>query len=302
MVNSDRQVYCICKKPDNGQLMVGCDGCDDWFHFKCLKITPNYKNLVYSFYCPDCENKLNKKTIWKRKCRLPNCFQPIATNDTEINGQNSKYCCEEHGIQYISSLIDRLENSVNVKVNGRIIGDNDLFVLNNIKDVQESTLERSHAHKETEVVTEISENGQIEERIAICNLQDNLDTAVKNKKNLERYIEWIKTVTQELDREEKEQQHISERESSSDSVTGKKNKTSNKKRRGNSNINNSDSGRKLICGYDRNLTFDKTKSCLLRNCSKHDDWIDTLMQNYENQIDKFQSDIKQYNYLRGLES
>ena len=29
-------LYCICKMPDNGEKMVFCEQCEDWYHTKCL--------------------------------------------------------------------------------------------------------------------------------------------------------------------------------------------------------------------------------------------------------------------------
>ncbi len=29
-------VYCYCRYADDGQGMVGCDGCEDWFHIRCI--------------------------------------------------------------------------------------------------------------------------------------------------------------------------------------------------------------------------------------------------------------------------
>ncbi len=28
-------VYCYCRCADDGQGMVGCDRCENWFHIKC---------------------------------------------------------------------------------------------------------------------------------------------------------------------------------------------------------------------------------------------------------------------------
>ncbi|AQZ15051.1 SPP1 (YPL138C) [Zygosaccharomyces parabailii] len=104
-------VYCICKRPDNGDLMVGCDGCDDWFHFRCLKIPETYKKLVYSFYCPYCQAGVTgpasngsqdlPRTIWKRKCRLNTCYKPCQPN--------SKYCSEELGELYMKTALAKVE-------------------------------------------------------------------------------------------------------------------------------------------------------------------------------------------------
>ncbi|SCU95675.1 LAME_0F12970g1_1 [Lachancea meyersii CBS 8951] len=104
------EVFCICKKPDSGELMVGCDGCDDWFHFSCLKMPTKYNELVFSFYCPYCQAGVTgpgatdgnlPKTLWRRKCRVSDCFKPVA--------ENSKYCSEGHAISYLRGLVDRVE-------------------------------------------------------------------------------------------------------------------------------------------------------------------------------------------------
>lgn len=107
--------------------MVGCDGCDDWFHFSCLKIPEKYKELVFSFYCPYCQAGITgpssraaagqveeRRTIWKRKCRLSGCFKPCQ--------DASKYCSEEHGEQYMKQALERLE------VKGRTRGEQELLV------------------------------------------------------------------------------------------------------------------------------------------------------------------------------
>lgn len=106
------EVYCICKKPDSGELMVGCDGCDDWFHFTCIKIPKNYRDLVFSFYCPYCAAGITgpalnnagtlPRTLWKRKCRLPDCYRECAADG------KSKYCSAKHGEEYMKSVINKL--------------------------------------------------------------------------------------------------------------------------------------------------------------------------------------------------
>lgn len=116
-------VYCICKKPDHGELMVGCDGCDDWFHFTCMHIDEKYRQLVLSFYCPYCQAGITGPmskvapwspetvkvpcSIWKRKCRLTECYMPCA--------KDSKYCSRDHGRQYFSEMINRFEGNKETK-------------------------------------------------------------------------------------------------------------------------------------------------------------------------------------------
>lgn len=102
-LNSE-EVYCICRKPDHGgELMIGCDGCDEWYHFRCMRINPIYRNLVAKFYCKFCQWKGEGTTKWKRKCRLDTCWNPIENN--------SKYCSKECGLQYFRSLTLQRDNS-----------------------------------------------------------------------------------------------------------------------------------------------------------------------------------------------
>ena len=33
-------VYCYCRLPDDGDTMIRCDMCQEWFHYNCLKTKP----------------------------------------------------------------------------------------------------------------------------------------------------------------------------------------------------------------------------------------------------------------------
>ncbi|KAI5962004.1 SPP1 [Candida theae] len=95
-LNSE-ELYCVCREPDEGELMVACDGCEEWFHARCMNIRPELSNLISKFYCKFCTWKGNGVTLWKRKCRLDECYEPIK--------DHSKYCSEEHGKEYMRRLL-----------------------------------------------------------------------------------------------------------------------------------------------------------------------------------------------------
>lgn len=98
-LNSE-EVFCVCRRPDyGGELMVLCDGCEEWFHFKCMKLNKQYSKLVARFYCKFCEWKSIGYTQWKRKCRLDWCWEPARADS------KSKYCCEEHGIIFLKTKL-----------------------------------------------------------------------------------------------------------------------------------------------------------------------------------------------------
>lgn len=87
--------------------MISCDGCEEWFHFKCMKLDEKYQDLISKFYCKFCRWRQIGTTKWKRKCRLPTCHQPIRSDIS------SKYCSNEHGIEYLKSqLLDRARAKV----------------------------------------------------------------------------------------------------------------------------------------------------------------------------------------------
>ncbi|VEU22628.1 DEKNAAC103424 [Brettanomyces naardenensis] len=111
-LNSE-ELYCVCRRPDDGELMVACDGCDEWYHFKCMHLDKKHKDLVSNYYCEFCDQLFHKgKTLWKRKCRLPECYKPAAIDPT--TGKVSKYCSEEHGLQFIRQyVLSKVEKSDN---------------------------------------------------------------------------------------------------------------------------------------------------------------------------------------------
>ena len=49
-------VYCYCRQIDDGRRMVRCDGCEDWFHVNCAKISPHRLRQIKSslWFCKSC--------------------------------------------------------------------------------------------------------------------------------------------------------------------------------------------------------------------------------------------------------
>ena len=54
--DGDSQDICLlCRYSNDKGQVIGCDGCDHWYHFQCLKLDPNDpKVMEKSFYCPSC--------------------------------------------------------------------------------------------------------------------------------------------------------------------------------------------------------------------------------------------------------
>ncbi|EPX71831.1 Set1C PHD Finger protein Spf1 [Schizosaccharomyces octosporus yFS286] len=96
-VDFEGPTYCLCKGPDDGRWMLGCDGCEDWFHGECVNIPESYDELTVQYFCPSCTASGHGVTAWRRKCRLRECSKPAEAS--------SKYCCHEHGVLFMRSKL-----------------------------------------------------------------------------------------------------------------------------------------------------------------------------------------------------
>ncbi|CAG9536170.1 unnamed protein product [Cercopithifilaria johnstoni] len=57
--SSEQELYCVCQTPyDDSQFYVGCDGCEGWFHPRCVGITQEKAEKAAEYLCPQCtQNK-----------------------------------------------------------------------------------------------------------------------------------------------------------------------------------------------------------------------------------------------------
>ena len=47
-------VYCYCRLPDNGEAMVSCDKCEEWYHIHCIT-GPMPTSTPESWFCDNCK-------------------------------------------------------------------------------------------------------------------------------------------------------------------------------------------------------------------------------------------------------
>lgn len=112
-------LFCICRKGDLGKWMIGCDGCDEWYHGDCVNVSKLDEDLIDQFFCPRCHKDGHGNTIWKRKCRLADCRQPA--REIVIEGEDAtmtssvapshvsawRYCSREHGVAYFQDRVEQ---------------------------------------------------------------------------------------------------------------------------------------------------------------------------------------------------
>ena len=50
--DGEQELFCICRKPDDHTIMIGCDGpCEDWFHTRCVDMNEEKVALISKWYC-----------------------------------------------------------------------------------------------------------------------------------------------------------------------------------------------------------------------------------------------------------
>ncbi|KAL8783313.1 MAG: hypothetical protein Q9195_009434 [Heterodermia aff. obscurata] len=124
----ENEQFCICRGPDDHTWMIACDGgCDDWFHGRCVNMDEKDGKLIDKYICtrttpswtwaksqtnlpfetigPNCTSANRGQTLWKPMCRLPTCRKPARVDTSKP----SKYCSDEHGVEFMRELAFRNE-------------------------------------------------------------------------------------------------------------------------------------------------------------------------------------------------
>ncbi|WFD04400.1 Transcription factor bye1 [Malassezia obtusa] len=58
---SDDEVYCICRKSNDGSPMICCSTCGEWYHFRCIGLTKRAAEDLDEYVCQACTEKEAKE-------------------------------------------------------------------------------------------------------------------------------------------------------------------------------------------------------------------------------------------------
>eukprot|EP00347_Sterkiella_histriomuscorum_P001253 403372739 len=105
------KLYCVCRTADETADMIGCDKCDEWFHFVCVGIDPTSVPDMdsYEFVCPECVKK-STKPQGKKSQGSQNMTQ-VQSQSTTANKRNQKAHAKQQPKQ---TLNQESENQIKI--------------------------------------------------------------------------------------------------------------------------------------------------------------------------------------------
>ncbi|KAG0052671.1 PHD finger protein 3 [Gryganskiella cystojenkinii] len=130
-VTRSKKVYCHCQKPDDGEVMIQCDHCRQWFHGACVDITDEIAEMMdlknEKYFCDPCTEKLKERAKTQhggktskqtkisdaRDCALPTCLNEARATDD--------YCSEECAIKGIELAASQAAHSKTSKPSSIVI-------------------------------------------------------------------------------------------------------------------------------------------------------------------------------------
>jgi hypothetical protein len=54
-ISENSSKYCLCRGPDNGEFMIQCDVCKEWYHESCVGVGPEEAKDIDVYLCPECD-------------------------------------------------------------------------------------------------------------------------------------------------------------------------------------------------------------------------------------------------------
>lgn len=160
--STDDLVCNMCRVSSDGRYMIQCDRCDKHFHGRCMGIAEEAEGLALYWYCGECCRKFALTPVWRRKCRLPDCWQPARVSE------RSKYCCNDHGIAFFRLAIERAEAVDPQDLSTLFDSAKDAQAFRELEPAAEKVEETGETEKETSDNTPKLYNGDTDNGLCNC--------------------------------------------------------------------------------------------------------------------------------------
>ncbi|SPP78141.1 CXXC-type zinc finger protein 1 [Drosophila guanche] len=86
ILKQEDQAYCICRTSDCSRFMIGCDGCEEWYHGDCIGITEKEAKHIKQYFCCRCkQDNPELQTIF----RLVATERAAASNAASTSGSHT---------------------------------------------------------------------------------------------------------------------------------------------------------------------------------------------------------------------
>ncbi|KAK6092942.1 hypothetical protein MT418_006932 [Batrachochytrium dendrobatidis] len=103
-ITNATRLYCLCRRPNGNELpMIGCDTCDEWFHFECVGLSVLEAEAISKYMCPNC------RTRQPLKATLQNKKRPRKSTDT---------FSAKKRLSVVTALVDKVSSPSPVATNG----------------------------------------------------------------------------------------------------------------------------------------------------------------------------------------
>jgi PHD-finger len=72
--DEDEELFCVCRKPYDGEWMVACDFCPGWFHPRCVGLTRENAEAMPHYECEACATKRRLSAVRERHSATTSSF------------------------------------------------------------------------------------------------------------------------------------------------------------------------------------------------------------------------------------
>lgn len=158
--SKSKGVYCVCKGPDDGRMMIACDACNDWFHVGCIGMTKTAASKLKSFTCAGCSRKQNGDSIIT-------LVKESETKKAKKNKKESKAVASEQVAAPPRRLAKRTRKATTTATAAAAKSTSTSTSTNKRRrkeEEDEEEAENSSGHNESEVEDEADEDGDDEEK------------------------------------------------------------------------------------------------------------------------------------------